>query len=263
MSIDFWTIGLEAVNFLVLVWLLERLLYRPVLDVINRRQAEIERLQQADASAHEAVAVEKQRLEADRQALRAERARALEEAHAQARKERSRLEAEARAEMERLLASGRARLEHERADVARALRRKSVELGVTIARRLLTMSTPSGGDGRFVDTVCVRLRDMASSDRARLVAGLGEGTVVQVVSAQALDAQTQARCREGIAQALGREVDIAFAVDASLIAGLEIVFPGLVLRHSWRDALTDGEAALVEEAQQASVEGGGSDPDAG
>ena len=79
---------------------------------------------------------------------------------------------------------------------------------------------------------------------------------MQVVTAQALDPEQQSECRERIAQALGRAVDTTFSVDASLIAGIEIVFPGLVLRHSWRDALADSEAALVEEAEQGPLEGG-------
>jgi len=262
MSIDLWTIGFEAVNFLVLVWLLERLLYRPVLGVIGRRQAEIERLQQVDAAAHAALDAGQQRLDQERQAVAAERARALDEAHTQAREERARLEAEARSEMEQLLAAGRARLEHERADVARALRRKSAELGVTIARRLLSISTPPGGDGRFVETVCDQLRAMDTADRARLAAGLGEGSVVQVITAQALGPEQQSECGERIAQAFGHPVDTTFSVDDSLIAGLEIVFPGLVLRHSWRDALADTEAALVEEAEHGPLEGGENGHDA-
>lgn len=256
MSIDFWTIGLEAVNFLVLVWLLERLLYRPVLGVIGRRQAEIERLQQADESAHRALAAEREGLEQERESAAAERARALEETHSQAREERARLETEARAEMERLLAAGRARLEHERADAARALRRKSVEVGVGIARRLLSLSTPPGGDGRFVEAVCQQLRSMEESDRSRLVAGLGERSVVRVVTAEELDMRRQNECRERIAKALGRAVDTTFSVDASLIAGIEVHFPGLVLRHCWRDMLAAAEDSLVEEAEHATLEGG-------
>jgi F-type H+-transporting ATPase subunit b len=262
MSIDFWTIGLEVVNFLVLVWLLERLLYRPVLGVIGRRQAEIERLQQADAAAQEALAAERQRLDQERQAVAAERTRALEEAHTQAREERTRLEAEARSEMEQLLAAGRVRLEHERADVARALRQKSVELGVAIASRLLSMSIPLGGDGRFVEAVCDQLRAMETGDRARLAAGLGEGSVVQVITAQALDPEQQSECGERIAQALGHPVDTTFSVDDSLIAGIEMVLPGVVLRHSWRDALADTEATLVEEAGHGPLEGGDDGHDA-
>ena len=257
MSFDPWTIGLEVVNFLVLVWLLERLLYRPVLGVIARRQAEIESLQQADEAAHEALAAERERLAAEREAAAAERDRALDAAHAQAQQERARIEAQARAQMERLLAAGRARLDEERADAARALRRKSVEIGIEVARRLLAMSTPPEGDGRFVDAVCERLSRMSGDDRVRLFAGLGERAGVRVVTAGPLDAERQTHCRDRLERVLERDLDLVFSVDPSLIAGIEIHFPGVVMRHSWRDALDDIEPALVAGAQDTAAPGPG------
>ena len=40
MEFDWTTFALEALNFLVLVWLLKRFFYRPVLAVIEARRAE-------------------------------------------------------------------------------------------------------------------------------------------------------------------------------------------------------------------------------
>ena len=42
MELNWTTVALEIVNFLVLVWILKRFLYRPVLQVIERRRADIE-----------------------------------------------------------------------------------------------------------------------------------------------------------------------------------------------------------------------------
>ncbi|WP_054775053.1 hypothetical protein [Methylogaea oryzae] len=42
MELDWSTIALEIVNFLILVWLLKRLLYKPVQDIIAQRRAAIE-----------------------------------------------------------------------------------------------------------------------------------------------------------------------------------------------------------------------------
>lgn len=254
MSFDLWTVGLQVVNFLVLVWLLERLLYRPVLAVIGRRQKQIEQLQQADQAAHDALAAEQARLQAARDQVAAERARALEEAHAQAREERARLEEEARDEMSRLLVSGRARLQQERSDVVRSLRRKSVELGVQLAKRLLSATTPGDGDEPFVQTVCEQLRDMSTADQGRLLAGVDDGTVVRVVTAQPLADVQQQQCRARICAALGRTVTMTFSDDEGLIAGIEVFFPGLVLRHCWRDALAASEDSLMQAAEDGSLE---------
>ncbi|MFZ1828872.1 MAG: F0F1 ATP synthase subunit B, partial [Candidatus Competibacteraceae bacterium] len=43
MAIDWTTFTLEIINFLVLVWLLKRFLYQPVLETLARRRAGIER----------------------------------------------------------------------------------------------------------------------------------------------------------------------------------------------------------------------------
>ena len=42
MELNWTTVILEIINFLVLVWILKRFLYRPVLQVIEERRARIE-----------------------------------------------------------------------------------------------------------------------------------------------------------------------------------------------------------------------------
>ena len=41
MHLDWWTIALQTINFAILVWLLHRFLYKPVLRMIDARKAEI------------------------------------------------------------------------------------------------------------------------------------------------------------------------------------------------------------------------------
>ena len=55
MLIDWFTVGAQVVNFLILVWLLKRFLYRPILDAIDAREKRIAReLADADATKAEA-----------------------------------------------------------------------------------------------------------------------------------------------------------------------------------------------------------------
>src|SRR5271170_7078449 len=42
MLIDWFTVGAQALNFLILVWLLKRFLYKPVLDAIDAREKRIQ-----------------------------------------------------------------------------------------------------------------------------------------------------------------------------------------------------------------------------
>ncbi|MEZ5438197.1 MAG: hypothetical protein R3F12_07555 [Lysobacteraceae bacterium] len=38
MHFDVWTFGLQLINFIILVWLLQRFLYRPVLRLLDQRR---------------------------------------------------------------------------------------------------------------------------------------------------------------------------------------------------------------------------------
>ena len=50
MRVDWWTLALQTANVLVLIWLLARFLFRPVAEIVARRQDEANRLL-ADAAA--------------------------------------------------------------------------------------------------------------------------------------------------------------------------------------------------------------------
>ncbi len=55
MLIDWFTVGAQALNFVVLVWLLKRFLYQPVLDAIDAREARIaKQIGDAQAVQHDA-----------------------------------------------------------------------------------------------------------------------------------------------------------------------------------------------------------------
>src|SRR5450755_417344 len=55
MLIDWFTIGAQALNFLILVWLLKRFLYKPILHAIDAREKRIA-AELADADAKKAEA---------------------------------------------------------------------------------------------------------------------------------------------------------------------------------------------------------------
>ena len=129
MEFDWLTFGFEIVNFLVLVWLLHRLLYRPVLAMIQRRRDEIAAAARA-AEAQQAEA-EQRKAEYDRRLedWAGERAGARRELDEELERERQRrlqaLEAELadRRRREETLASrqaGQAREAAERAALALA-----------------------------------------------------------------------------------------------------------------------------------------------
>jgi F-type H+-transporting ATPase subunit b len=245
MRFDVWTLALQTVNFIVLVWLLRHFLYKPVLAVIARRQGEVDRQLKHAASVEGAAAALQQNLTAQRAAIAGERERALAEAHAQAEADRAALLAQGRAEAEKLLKEARHRLDRERADASEALTRRAAELAIEIARRLLA-GTAASTSSAFLVRICARIRAMPRHEQMELEAQVRNGGAVRVVSAAPLPAEEADTCRRHVRELLG-DVVVDFADDPGLIAGVELHFPHAVLRDNWRDSLADILPALVSD----------------
>ncbi len=56
MPIDWFTVGAQALNFVILVWLMKRFLYKPILNAIDAREKRIA-AELADAAAKKAEAL--------------------------------------------------------------------------------------------------------------------------------------------------------------------------------------------------------------
>ena len=69
MHLDWWTIGLQTINFSILVWLLHRFLYKPVLTMIDARKAEVRRQFDAAKGVEEKAKARFAAVEAERDPL--------------------------------------------------------------------------------------------------------------------------------------------------------------------------------------------------
>ena len=137
MRFDWSTLALQTVNFGILVWLLHRFLYRPVLRLLDARRGEIDK-QYAEAHMAEAKAKDElAAVEAERASIAAERAAALEQASAQAAEAAAARRAQAEREAAELLDGARKTLAAERGLALAQARRAALDLGTDIAGRLL------------------------------------------------------------------------------------------------------------------------------
>ena len=131
---------IQVVNFLVLLLILWRLLYRPLLATMEERSEAIRKsLEEAQAARAEAARQQEENAARLRQA-HAEAAAIREQALKEAAEEQRRLVEAARAEAQRLMDSARAQTE---ADIRRAreeLRREVAELATAVAEKLIHKS---------------------------------------------------------------------------------------------------------------------------
>jgi F-type H+-transporting ATPase subunit b len=243
MGIDGWTLGFQAANFLVLVWLLRRFLYRPVLAVIARRQEEARGILSQASEQLKAAEQTAQARDRERLAQVAAGESVLAEAKARAEAEVERLLAEGRRQVAEEQAAARVRSDAERAAAEAALFGEAGQVAVALARRLLAADGTREASARMLGQA------LAALQRASASGALGETPDdpprVRVVSATPLEAQDQGACRSVLRQVLGREPKVDFAVEPALLAGVELELPHGRLRHSWRARLDEAARALA------------------
>ncbi|AOJ05389.1 MULTISPECIES: F0F1 ATP synthase subunit delta [Burkholderia] len=244
MRIDWSTLALQAINVVVLVWLLSRFLFRPVSDIIAKRQAAARKL--IDDAAHErdAARAEHERAHAERASFAAARDDALKAALAQAAAERERLIEQARADAQALRDAARAQAEADAAQRAKELDARATRLAVDIAAKLLARLPDSARVAGFVDGVAASLAQLPEDVRAALAA---DDAQVQLVAPRALTAQEAAACRAAFAASVGRPLEPDVRVDPALIAGLEFESKYATVRNSLRQDLATIEAALLSD----------------
>ena len=249
---DWWTFALQVTNFLILVWLLQRFLYRPILAVIGRRREEIQRLIDAADRAKGAAEERRRQVEEARAAATQERERLLTEAREQAVQERAQVIEAARAEADRIVAAGELRLRTEQQSVVEHLQGQAAKLGIAVARRLLEQAGAPDHVEPFLARVVAAIAAMPAEERARLAEqAAGEGVVL--ASANPLPAAAAQACRARLAPVLGAEMKLGFSAEPGLIEGVELRLPNLVIGDNWRDGLTAAQTELASDGRPAAA----------
>ncbi|WP_206456178.1 F0F1 ATP synthase subunit B [Aurantimonas marina] len=231
MRIDWWTLGIQTVNVLILVWLLARFFWRPLAAMIEtRRKAAAGALAEAEAERGKARAALAE-IEKTRAGFAEERGRMVAEAQAAAEKIRADVLAKAEAEAGALRNRARAEIAQEEEASRASWAEHASRLAVDIARRLVSRLDDKALREAFLDSLVAeigRLSDHARHNLAR------DGATFQAVSASPLDDEDRERVRTRLAEVLGGNPRLDFTADPKLIAGLELHGSHILVTNSWR-----------------------------
>ena len=165
MQIDWWTLGLQTVNALVLIWLLSRFLFRPIA-VDPRRAARGGGASPGGRRRKRGLRPEalEAKAQAALDALAADRAASVRAATAEAEEARRVLLEAAHAEAERLRANTQAEIERLKKSEARAQSERANLLSLDIARRLLERLPPAAQVAGFLDGLVEAIGALSARD---------------------------------------------------------------------------------------------------
>jgi len=245
MHLDWWTIALQTINFAVLVFLLYRFLYKPVLRLIDARQAEVQRQYDNAKAAEDKAAAHLAALEAERAGINAERETLLKSAAVAAEKAAEARRQVAERDAQALIEGTRKTLATEREQALQEARRTALDLGSDFARRLLAEVPAQFRAEAWMERIEKSLVELPKSELEALTSQLKDGGSLTIATASALSPTSADALRNRLGHLLGSGLTIDFQVNPELIGGAELHFPAAVLRCSWQSAL----AALRSEIE--------------
>lgn len=242
MKFDWWTFGFQMINVLILIWLLNHFLFKPVAGIIARRQAETDRvLEEAGQSrlvAEQAAA--SAQAEIDRQA--AERASLLEVARADAERQTATILDETRLEAARLLKSADAKAARIVAKARTSNAAQTRKLALTIAGKLIDNLPADARTTGYPDRLADVLKDLGDDEKSAV---FDDEQGVRLISPVALKKSQLDKVKRAISAAAGKDVQVVTEIDPGLVAGLELRSRHGVIHNSLNADLDQISKALL------------------
>jgi len=246
MLIDWFTVGAQALNFVILVWLMKRFLYKPILDAIDAREKRIAAAL-ADAEAKKAEAQrERDEFQFKNDEFERQRTSLIDRATKDAAAERHRLIDEAGQAADALGAKRREALLGDSLRLNQALVRRTQQEVFAIARKALSELATASLEERITEVFLRRLRALDGPAKEGVARALASGTGAALVrSAFELPAEQRAAIQAAVDEAFSTDIALRFETAPDLVAGIELTSNGQKVAWSIADYL----ASLCKEVE--------------
>lgn len=239
MELNWTTFVLEILNFLVLVWLLQRIFYKPVKEVMAKRQQKI------DAQLQEALGIQQQAEE-----LRQQYENRLVEWENERQDARKQLQQKIDAEHLRLMSELQQNLQAERKKnevlVARQTAEKqqqsevrALELGARFVSRLLEGLASEEMQGRLIELLMTEMKHLHPAQKETLSAMMEHGRLepARIASAYPLDQTQQTALKQYLDALLSQPLQYTYSQDPNLLAGVRISVGPWMIHANLHDEL--------------------------
>lgn len=247
MLIEWVTVGAQVLNFLILVWLMKRFLYKPILHAIDAREKRIaSELADADAKKTEAQK-ERDEFQHKNKEFDQQRDDLLSQAKEEVKAERQRLLDEALQTADALRAKRQDALKREQQGLNDEISRRAREEVFAIARKTLTDLAGTNLEERMGEVFTHRLRELDGEAKESLATVLKTSTDPALVrSAFDLPAEQRAAIQQALNEIFSAEIHVRFETVPDVISGIELTTNGQKVAWSIADYLASLEKGVEE-----------------
>lgn len=244
MTIDFWGLGLQAINVLILIWLLSRVLWRPLVAAIAKRQETTQSIIKTAKDTQAAADAVLADVTKARARMAVERTALLDTAKREAEAASNTTLVEARNKAEEILEIAKNTISHDTKTAQKANESHASDVSLKIAARLLERLNSPLVQSAFLPQLLSAIADMPVADRKALAA---DPKGIEILTPAKLGPE-QDKIKSTVQKALGGTPKLRFSVDPDLIAGLELRSPHFVLHNSWQSDLAQVQKAVKDGA---------------
>ncbi|MBO4520582.1 MAG: hypothetical protein J5787_05195 [Alphaproteobacteria bacterium] len=237
MSVDFTTVLAQIVNFTILIFVLYKFLYKPLLVAIDKREKHIaDEIQNAENLAADAEKkledLNKRYLDIDN-----ERTHILNEAREDADKLRKQLEHEAQAEILEKKLIWQQELDREKTLLTNEFRQAVVENFLEFARKAFKNMADQKLEESMIRVFKRKLEELPRKDKKLLVSDAQEASV-QISASEELTPEIQTKLKQVLIDVLEMEnPQVDFVVNPRLLCGIEVSVDGNVVSWNLDDYL--------------------------
>ena len=268
--VDWWTLGAQVANFLILVVLLRVFLYRRVVRAMDQREKKIASHFEAAEQTQRDAAGHAEQLKREKDELDRTREQMLTEARQQAEEERRKLTQQAREDVRTQAERWREDLDRGKQAFLQEIRDAAGRQVCQIARRALTDLADVELERAMVGVLIRRLGELSSEDRRELAeAAAGEDHGLVVTTAWEFPEGRRAGAVEAVKEFLAHDGDVRFETAPELICGIALRAGGREV--SWSvDSYIEGmrrqlaetvEETIAAESDRATIGEGQADVD--
>jgi F-type H+-transporting ATPase subunit b len=235
MEINWFTVVAQVINFLILVWLLKKFLYKPVLDAIEVREKKVAaQLANAETKMKEAKK-ERDEFQEKNETFGRQRVAQINKVIEEAKTERQRLLEEARNESNVLRSKLKEELKNEQQNMNSEIRRKVQKEVFAIAGKTLSDIASLSLEQQSVHVFTQRLLALNDEEKKQFNAALvSSANAISIKSAFALPEQQKTEIEKAVEQVTGKQMSFKYEINPGLVSGIEISTNGY--RLSWNIA---------------------------
>ncbi|MHB8067851.1 MAG: F0F1 ATP synthase subunit B [Desulfobaccales bacterium] len=251
MLINWFVVAAQIINFLILVLLLKRFLYGPIIKAMTAREEGIASQMAAARQKRQTAEEEEASLRQKIREIEEQRQEMLTEAGRQAEAHKQELFSQARQEVEQIRQKWAASLTREKETFLQNLKQRLAQEVVAISRRALKEMGNLALEQRLTEVFLDRLRLLPPEEQTAIRESIKEtGSELLVTTAFEMSEETRQKVAAQVQEQFGRDLALRFSTSGELLAGIELLTSSRKLAWSLGNFLDSLEEDLSQAFQE-------------